>query len=81
MHDEIIDFIMSKVQGYGLIRQSYLPLFDELKALAKAKDPTDLLILRTNNIYKLILLSTYETHFNEINEQTSDFHHYTHQLN
>lgn len=27
VHDEVTDFILSKVLGHGLIRQSYLPLY------------------------------------------------------
>lgn len=68
VHDEIIDFMMSKIQGYGLIRQSYLPLCDDLKSLKNIKtSPTEFLITKTNNIYKLIYLSGLETHLNEIN--------------
>lgn len=60
---------MSKIQGYGVIRQSYLPLCDDLKTLKDIKgSPTDYLGTKTNNIYKLLYLSSYETYLNEINE-------------
>ncbi len=60
VHDEIIDFMMSKIQGYGLIRQSYLPLCDDLKLLKDTKtSSSELLSTKTNNIYKLIYLSAF----------------------
>lgn len=31
VHDEVTDFIMDKIQGYALIRQSFMPLFEDLK--------------------------------------------------
>lgn len=58
VHDEIIDFMMSKIQGYGLIRKSYLPLCDDLKLLKDIKgSPVNYLVNKTNNIYKLIYMS------------------------
>lgn len=59
VHDEIIDFMMSKIQGYGLIRKSYLPLYDDLKLLKDINgSPVNYLVNKTNNIYKLIYIST-----------------------
>jgi hypothetical protein len=52
--------MMSKIQGYGLIRQSYLPLCDDLKLLKDTKtSSSELLSTKTNNIYKLIYLSAF----------------------
>lgn len=77
VHDEIIDFMMSKIQGYGLIRQSYLPLCDDLKLIKNIKtNPADYLSVKTTNVYKLIYLSSFETYLNEINEEHSDFYNY-----
>ena len=57
--------MMSKIQGYGLIRKSYLPLCDDLKLLKDIKgSPTNYLVNKTNNIYKLIYLSSMETYLN-----------------
>jgi len=51
---------MSRVQGYGLIRQSYLPLFEDLKLLKEFKgNQNDFLTTKTQNIYKLIYLSSH----------------------
>ncbi len=50
---------MSKIQGYGLIRKSYLPLCDDLKQLQDIRTPLDYLTTKTNNIYKLVYLSAY----------------------
>ena len=62
--------MMSKIQGYGLIRQSYLPLCDDLKVLKTLKGKaTEYLNLKTNNIHKLIYLAGYETYLNGINEK------------
>lgn len=33
--DEVLDFIISKVQGYGVIRHSMLELKDEIEVLQK----------------------------------------------
>ena len=56
---------MSKIQGYGLIRQNYLPLCDDLKNLGKLKGKaTEYLATKTRNIHKLIYLSAYETYLN-----------------
>lgn len=50
---------MSKVQGYGLIRKSYMPLYEDLKELKNLKsNPVDYLRLKTSNIYKCIHLSS-----------------------
>ncbi len=81
VHDEIIDFMMSKIQGYGLIRQSYLPLCDDLKLLKDTKtSSSELLSTKTNNIYKLIYLSAFQTYLNEINDESSDFYSYNHRI-
>ena len=60
---------MSKIQGYGLIRQSYLPLCDDLKQLQHIKGvpAASYLTQKTNNIYKFIYLAGCETYLNEIN--------------
>jgi hypothetical protein len=76
VHDEIIDFLMSRIQGYGLIRQSYLPLADDLRMLKDVRSPASFLAAKTRNIYKLIHLAGYETYLNGINDHHSDFHTY-----
>ena len=61
--------MLSKVQGYGLIRQSFLPLFEELGSLSTLRTSlVDYLSAKTNNIYKIVYLATYETYLNEVNE-------------
>jgi hypothetical protein len=61
---------MSKVQGYGLIRKSYLPLYEDLKSLKSLKtNPVEFLKLKTNNIYKCLHISSHEAYLNEINEK------------
>lgn len=74
--------MMSKIQGYGLIRQSYLPLCDDLKTIKTIKtSPSDYLFTKTKNIYKLIYLSNFETYLNEINQDNSDFYNYHPKIN
>jgi hypothetical protein len=82
VHDEITDFIMSKVQGYGLIRKSYLPLYEDLKELRALKtNPLDYLKIKTSNIYKCIHVSSCEAYLNEINEKDSDYYAYFNKIN
>jgi len=74
---------MSKIQGYGVIRQSYLPLCDDLKQLKNITGTSAATYLnqKTNNIYKILYLAAYETYLNEINESQSDFYAYHSQIN
>jgi hypothetical protein len=82
VHDEITDFIMSKVQGYGLIRKSYLPLYEDLKELKTLRsNPVEYLRLKTTNIYKCIHISSCEAYLNEINEKESDYFAYFNRVN
>lgn len=82
VHDEITDFILSKVQGYALIRKSYMPLYEDLRQLTRLKaGPLDFLRLKTTNIYKCLQLSNAEAFLNEINERDSDYFAYFSRLN
>lgn len=82
VHDEITDFILSKVQGYGLIRKSYMPLYEDLRQVTRLTDsPLPFLRLKTNNIYKCLHLSNAEAYLNEINERDSDYFAYFARIN
>ena len=79
--DEILDFIISKVQGYGVLRHSMLELKDEMEALSKIPTETGIKYMKekTENTYKILWLGLWDTYrskndpeFNDRLQQISD---------
>ena len=61
--DEVSDFLLSKVQGFGVIRQSFIPLMEEIKkASQQPSDFTKFLISRSRIISHLLWLALWETY-------------------
>lgn len=65
--DEILDFIISKVQGYGVLRDSILPFKEELEVLGKTPQEKTITFMqnRTANVYKKMWLAVWETYLHD----------------
>ena len=65
--DEILDFIISKVQGYGVLRHSMLELKDEIETLNKLSSEAAIKYMgeKTENSYKIMWLALWETYMSK----------------
>ena len=72
---------MSRVQGYGVLRQSYLPLYEDLLALKQNPvDTVSILRVKTRNVYRCLLLASEEALLNENSDPAPTYFPYFHQL-